>query len=189
MPIHTLRGHTLPELAISLAIIAVLVSAGAPWFGDIIAENRSVTLANRFITSLQLARLEAVKRNQKVTLCKSADGKTCDGDWSDGWMIFADDDGDRLPGSDETLLETVLLDGDSQHVLNWRGFRSRKAIQFDAEGFIHNNNGTLLICPASGKSRVARAVIINRMGRARVSDDADQDGIHEDARGRPLHCE
>jgi type IV fimbrial biogenesis protein FimT len=189
MPIHKLRGYTLSELAVSLAIIAVLLGAAVPWFGDMIAENRSITLANRFITSLQLARLEAVKRNQKVTLCRSANGTTCVGDWSDGWMIFADYDGDRLPDSDETLLETVLLEGDARHVLNWRGFRSRNAIQFDAEGFIHNNNGTLLICPRSGNSREARAVIINRMGRARVSSDADHDGIHEDARGRPLRCE
>jgi type IV fimbrial biogenesis protein FimT len=53
-----------------------------------------------------LARSEALKRNTRVTVCKSADGAACTnaGNWDQGWIVFDDPNGDAAVSAGETLL-------------------------------------------------------------------------------------
>src|SRR5262249_51451734 len=42
------------------------------------------------LAATQIARSEAIKRNATVTLCVSADGKTCGtGNWRQGWIVMS----------------------------------------------------------------------------------------------------
>jgi type IV fimbrial biogenesis protein FimT len=43
--------------------------------------------ANDLVAGAVLARSEAIKRNQTVTLCASSDGATCTGTWANGWIV------------------------------------------------------------------------------------------------------
>lgn len=83
-----LRGFTLLELMATIAIMAIVVGIAIPSFLTLIENNRVQTQANTFFTSLIAARSEAVKRNQAVTLCKSADGENCTtaNHWEQGWL-------------------------------------------------------------------------------------------------------
>lgn len=83
-------GFTLIELMITLVILAVVLAVTAPSFFSIIKNNRLRTQADRIVTTLNLARSEAVKRNADVILCASSDGATCTGSLAEGWLLFAD---------------------------------------------------------------------------------------------------
>ncbi|MCK5360406.1 MAG: GspH/FimT family pseudopilin [Gammaproteobacteria bacterium] len=182
-------AFTLTELLVTLSITSILLGSSAPLFTGIIMNNRVVTISNDLLTALQVARSEAVKRNQDVTLCKSADSLSCGGNWSDGWIIFSDKDHDRRldPVDGDTLLYTKKFDS-LEYFISWNAFRSDNYIQYNAQGFIHSNNGTFKLCPPDNDVHYARAIIINRVGRARVSADSNNDGVHEDSRGRALVC-
>ena len=86
------RGFTLIELMFGLTILAVLLALGVPSFRQL-TQNNAVTAAhNDLVTSLQLGRSEALKRNRPVSICASADGKDCgaDTDWHTCWIAFTD---------------------------------------------------------------------------------------------------
>ena len=92
------HGFTLVELIITMAIAAILMTVAVPSFTTTIKNNRLVTQANLLVASIGLARSEAVKLGRTATVCVSSDQATCTGEtnWSLGWMVWVDADGDNL---------------------------------------------------------------------------------------------
>ncbi len=75
------RGFTLIELMITLAILAIILSATAPSFTRMIEDNRVTTQANTLLSSITLARFEAIKRGANVTITPNAGG------YGNGWCV------------------------------------------------------------------------------------------------------
>jgi type IV fimbrial biogenesis protein FimT len=91
-------GFTLPELMITLGIVAIVLSTAVPSISSTIKDNRLVTQLNSVVADIHLARSEAAKRDTRVILCRSAmptaSSPVCGGDtriWTSGYLIFADD--------------------------------------------------------------------------------------------------
>jgi type IV fimbrial biogenesis protein FimT len=88
-------GFTLIETIMAVAIMAILITVAAPSFTAWIATVRITGQANDLFSDLLLARSEAVKRDVQVAICASTNGTDCDGtDWSAGWVVIVDADGD-----------------------------------------------------------------------------------------------
>lgn len=98
------RGYTIIELMLGITVMSILLAVAVPSFLDTVRRNRLVAHNNEFISGLNLARSEALKRGGSVTVCASADQATCSGvtDWSTGWIVFSDldADGDKDPDPD-----------------------------------------------------------------------------------------
>ena len=92
---HKQYGLTLIELVVTIALLAILTTLGIPSFNDSIKRNRLISEVNRFVSHVQLARSEAIKRNQTVRICKQTNG-TCNSNaqWDAGWVVFIDINGD-----------------------------------------------------------------------------------------------
>lgn len=85
-----LYGFTLIELMITIAVVAVLIVLAAPSFTGLINSNRLAAQANEVVASLQQARMEAIRRNGSVTVCRTTDGTTCAGAGSwNSWITVA----------------------------------------------------------------------------------------------------
>ncbi|MCC7259016.1 MAG: GspH/FimT family pseudopilin [Gammaproteobacteria bacterium] len=101
-------GFNLLELMITLLVAGMVLGFGIPSFNAFIANNRMAAAANDLITSIHLARTEAVKRRTSVTVCSSstwADANPdCDLAAGRGWIVFADDDGDVAVGGGEEII-------------------------------------------------------------------------------------
>src|SRR5262245_51428444 len=96
-------GATLIELLTTLALVAVLGMLAAPGFGGVLYDSRRAAIVNELFHALFLARSEAVKRGDIVTVCQSADGLNCAGkaaEWTSGWIVFANLDHDEPPARD-----------------------------------------------------------------------------------------
>jgi len=69
-------GFTLMELMVAVAIIGILAALAAPSFNKMLDRNRLKGAAEGLFNDLQLARTEAIKRNQDVDVTFSATGPT-----------------------------------------------------------------------------------------------------------------
>lgn len=89
MPVRA-RGFTLIELMITIAVLVITLTLAVPSFSNIIQNNRSTALANELSSAINLARSEAVKRGQEVSVCpRNVAGNACSGarDWTVGWLV------------------------------------------------------------------------------------------------------
>lgn len=175
-----LGGMTLFELLISLSVGALTLGAGIPFIAGIISTNRVSGQVNALRGALMLTRSEAIRRNQHVVLCKSADGNHCTrhGQWTQGWIVYVDQNHNRQRDTQESLMlvHDRLVNG---HQLTYRGFGSRHYIVYRPTGFTQMN-GTFTLCAPNAPGR-SRALILMKTGRVRLSKTR--------ADGSPLHCE
>jgi type IV fimbrial biogenesis protein FimT len=186
-------GFTLTELIIVLVIASILVALGLPQFGDMVKDNRRAAEVNRFVTSLNLARSEAIKQRATISLCKSTDGASCNAgaNWEDGWIVFVNTDGDDPPVVDvgENILRISAPTGNNIQITGFGDFVDDLSYGFDGYPVLAATSvgGRFNFCDDRGVS-AARAVLINNTGRARLSTDTDADGIHEDEGNNDLTC-
>jgi type IV fimbrial biogenesis protein FimT len=170
-------GTTLVELLTTLTIVAVLATVAIPSFHTFHLNNQRATVVNGFLHALFLARSEAIKRGQIVSVCRSSDGRNCEsrtGDWRGGWIVFANRDRDDPPERDsgEDLITSSGGWPDGSITSNRGAYSFRPTTQ----GVV---NGTIVFCDSRG-SAYARAIIISHTGRPRVAQ--------RDSEGKPLRC-
>ena len=104
-------GFTLVELMVTIAIVAILTAIALPSFSTSIRNSRLASTTNEFIAAVNLARSEAVKSNRTAQVCASADGATCGTNWSQGWIVWADANGNGSPQADEIRRHQQALNG------------------------------------------------------------------------------
>lgn len=97
-------GFTLIELMITIAVAAVLLAIGLPSFQQSLRSNRVATATNEMIGALSLARGEAIRNNGGGAVCPSTNGTACGGAWSDGWLVWADTNGNSALDAGEAVL-------------------------------------------------------------------------------------
>lgn len=166
-------GFTLTELLVALSIVAVLATVGMPSMAAIMDSIQLSSASNKFLSNLHLARSEAIKRNQRVVLCKSADGATCagEGGWEQGWLVFHDlnnngalDSGEAVIERAQPLPESLRLTGNSS-VTRYVSFVSTGATKLVGGGF---QAGTFTLCRQSAPGVEARQITLNAAGRPRI---------------------
>ncbi len=170
-------GWTLPELALVLAIAAIVLSTAIPALQGLVFDGRRTSRVNAFAHAVHLAKNEAIKRRRFVALCKTLDGLQC-GDsavtWADGWLVFVNEDNDRPVRVDPG--EAILYRHPAVESGTITG--NRNAFSFTPD-YRRSTNGTLTFCDRRGPGK-ARAVIVSYTGRPRASA--------LDSRDRPLVC-
>lgn len=177
------QGHTLLELLFCLAIVAIASSMAAGSWDQAREGARAREAINRLALAAREARHLAVIKRRTVTVCPSRTPLTCDGQWTDTLLIFAG----RANASDKQLLTT--LPALSRGKVSWRSFRGNDYLEMQGNGLTLAQNGTFVYCPDNGNLRYARALILNKSGRARLADDLNGDGIVDLSRGNSVSCE
>lgn len=169
--VSTLRGITLIEVLITLALIVILSSWGIPEFIALYQKNTLASEVNTLLTHLMQTRSEAMKRNVPVVICRSENGSSClrsgssSTDWSVGWLIYANADDDKLRDPVEPIIRVrhKLPSNLSLHFNGWW------RLTFKPTG--RTGNGTFTFCDLQANSR---RIIVYRSGRFRVSEHVTQ---------------
>jgi type IV fimbrial biogenesis protein FimT len=78
---HKSQGFTLLELMVAVAVLAVISALAAPSFKQLLAAQQVRVTAYNVVSDLVLARSEAVKRGENVTVTPTSS------QWVNGWSI------------------------------------------------------------------------------------------------------
>lgn len=160
-------GITLIELLVTVAVLAVLLGIVLPSWQSMFRANRLTESVNALVASLQLARHEAIRSGQRVTLCASKDGATCSSEgYEHGWIVFRDTNADTKRDPGETLLHvrervkgvTLRGNGPVARMISYTplGTALRASGAFQA--------GTIHACAGER----GRKVVLSRSGRIRT---------------------
>lgn len=100
-------GFTLLEALVVMAVLGVMVSLAAPAMLALRQQHQLQAQAEGLLSSLVLARSEALRRQQRVSVCARASDSACDasGVWQQGWLVFADANDNAQFDVGETLIE------------------------------------------------------------------------------------
>ena len=88
------------ELVVTVAVMAILAAIATPSMTAMINNSRVAGQTEELVASLQLARVEAIRRNARVTICAGSAG-ACSGSatWSN-WTVFGRDNTLAVPADD-----------------------------------------------------------------------------------------
>jgi type IV fimbrial biogenesis protein FimT len=100
-------GFTLVELMIVVVVLAVLLAIAVPSYRGWIVNAQIRTKAESVLSGLQIARVEALKRNTAVFFDMAADTS-----WSVGCVApIADNDGDGVPDCPSVIQSKTAAEG------------------------------------------------------------------------------
>lgn len=160
---HT--GFTLVELIVTLSLVAILATVGVPNFANFIANNRLTAQANELVTSLNLARSEAIKRSSRVSVCRSNNNTSCSGTWNDGWIVFVDANTAGTVDGTDTVLRSATRPGGAA-TLSATSTSTGTAInfvQFQAIGLTTDATFALTASGCTGQN--SRNITVSTSGR------------------------
>jgi len=100
--IAVMRGFTLIELMVVLAIAAIVTMVGLPNMVDFIAEQRLRTVASDMVSEIAFSRAKAIELSRRVVMQRIGGSG-----WDLGWRTYVDVDGDGgfTAGTDTLLKE------------------------------------------------------------------------------------
>lgn len=168
------RGFTLVELLVALALLAIIFAFAAPSLSATLHRSELTNVRSQLLASLNYAREQAVVRRRYVTVCAGS-GNGCEGeDWEKGWLIYIDVNGDKKCPDIDGDLRCDDDGGEILKVIRPQAPRSSvrgnhniaRAVRYDPFGFSRFNNGTFSFC-LDGIEPIG--LVVSNSGRPRMS--------------------
>lgn len=162
-------GFSLIELMVTVSVSLIVLLVGVPSFQQTLQSMRGSSVVDSLTFAVNYTRNEAVTRNQRVQLCASDDGVTCNAaatSWSTGWIV-------QLVNAPNTVLRHWQLNTPGGTVF-LSGNNSRRVI-YNAQGEVHlsNNVNTATAVQfetiVDGVTSTARCLDITAYGSMTVS--------------------
>ena len=181
-----LRGFTMIELMVVIAIVAILTTLAAPSFKQMIQSTTISSSVNSFLADIRYARSESIRRGGSVVMCRSESPEVTDPNcgtgsgtggvgWRTGWFIFHDLDRDGSKDANEPLLRVQSPLTSIDKALETSGGGSSTKFKFTATGRMQTLSSATGIQFGGSQFAVEqqRVVCINVGGRARIALDSN----------------
>jgi type IV fimbrial biogenesis protein FimT len=175
---HRFAAFTLVEMAVALAIAALLVVLALPAFRDWLSAYQLANHAKHLAETMTRARTEAVRLGHRVNLCKSSDRLRCadHGSWDAGFVVFVDANRNGRIDDGEHVLEvegaappgiTVSANRPVDDYVSYTGLGHARMLNGALQ------MGTFVVCL---RGQRALHVVLANTGRVRVERTTDRCG-------------
>lgn len=181
---HT-TGFTLMEVMLAVTIASILVGVAIPSFRQFILNSRLTGAANDLTIAFTTARAQAIKTHVQTIVCLSADPTAatpaCDGNGTQGWVVFSDTSGNGTPdvGEPVTLRHTAIPNSVKVRTIPAvnAGFVAYSPSGFSKQiAAVGVDLTNIILCDSRGNTAeygannsTARVIQISTTGRSRVS--------------------
>jgi type IV fimbrial biogenesis protein FimT len=156
----SVKGFTLIEALVAMAVIAILVAVAVPAWSHAKAAADSGAVRSDLAASLLDAVRHSALAGSDVVVCPVAAAGGCSGsaNWDAGWIVFADIDGNRVLGANETRLVLGKALPKDVHLRTTAG---RTRLVFQPNGGSAGSNVTFTLCDARGIGSATTLVLSN----------------------------
>lgn len=159
-----LAGFSLLEAVTVMAIAAITLVLGVPSYKGMIESQRASSAMHLLTAHVASARITAISYGIPTVVCPSnrIGGCRMDGDWSHGWLMFFDADGNRQPDFQQDILrdENAPIHP-SLRIVSSRG---RPQLRYLPDGRSAGSNISIRLCR---EDVLLARVIVNNVGRVR----------------------
>ncbi len=155
-----MHGFTLVEVLVALAVMAVLLAIAVPAWSNAMSAAHNGAARSALASSV----LDAVRRSaltgSEVVMCPDGGAAQCNGsvDWTGGWIVFSDSNGNRARDPDETVVRRgAPLEGG----VRLRSTTGRTRLVFQPNGGNAGSNVTFTLCDGRGVAKASTLVLAN----------------------------
>lgn len=157
---RSVRGFTLVELLVTLAVLGVIVGMAVPSFSEMLRSNHAQLQSGLLAKTFNYARSEAIKRGSAVRVSALSNGN-----WHLGWRVWVDRNGNNSFDQGELLTLTPAWDGSEQLT------SATTTVTFSSGGAlagVTGGTGAFSYNAGSSYCRFNRDITVNAVGRTSV---------------------
>jgi type IV fimbrial biogenesis protein FimT len=157
-------GFSLIEAVTVMAIAAIGLAIGVPSYRGAVESQRVSSAIHLLSAHMASARSTAISHRMPTVVCPSnrAGGCRMDGDWSQGWLMFFDPDGNRQPDSPKDVLRDE--NAPIHPTLRMVSSAGRPQLRYMPDGRSTGSNLRVRLCR---DDKLLGQVIVNNVGRVR----------------------
>ena len=161
------KGVTLIELLIVLAVLGITLVFAVPHFAQVLAEMEAKKVESNLRTLLSHGKQQAYIHRQRIAVCGSDDGTTCNKTgWSKGVIVFKDTQvANRNRDSEEKIIQQISFNL-KYGTLNWQGALDQNPAFQPDSGLPRGANGKFKYCSTHYKKHFN--LIMSDMGHLRL---------------------
>ena len=169
------RGFSLIEVMVTVAILGVLAALAGPSFQPLIDKWRVQQAIDNMKTTIYYARSEGIKRGGGIGIQRNTSGSGCaqvktTQEWGCGWFVFVDSDGNNKWKAGEEILQTIPPPTKVNVMHNGGGTnikvdRYGKLGSLNTKGFFFNPDSTGVASSAT------RSLCMSAGGRIRIVEE------------------
>lgn len=173
------RGFTIVEMGVVVAIIGILTALAVPALRDFIGARATEAYAEELVYTMRQARSEAIKRGLEVSVCAGSDvdksTAACSGSntWAAGGVGFVDYDRNGSLGGNDMKVRIYAAPAGVKSVTttvtSLTMARTGILLLINGATVADGTSASFVIKPQSGSDRTARTVCVNKQGRVSVS--------------------
>ncbi|MBX3712832.1 MAG: GspH/FimT family pseudopilin [Lysobacter sp.] len=155
---RTTHGFTLLDMILTVLILALVLGIAIPGVSHTVSRVRAVSARTAITASLFDAHRNATVLGRQLVVCAGKDGCSGSADWSEGWIVFIDDNRDRQRGPAERIIrhEAALPRG-----VGLRSTVGRSRIVYQPNGSNAGSNVTFTLCDRRGPQAAERLILAN----------------------------
>lgn len=182
-----LKGFTITELLIGIAIVGILTAVAAPSLSQLMVQSRVDNEISEIHRLILLARNSAINSGRSVTICPLS-GTSCGTNWQNELSVFIN--------NDNTLVNNKIYDSTNEELIKIKSkITDGDTLQFNQTVIIFAPTGRLSTggnskfsyCPKSDAD-LSRGIEISLSGRVYASSDTNNDNKDENRDGTAVSC-